>query len=1173
MTNDDYNITENSSSKNELEKLKEEKNKAQFKNTEYNSYIYPHLDDDEFNSKISAKKEFQFPYDGTIVDNETDLKSQAEYLCKKQTFLKPHQEFVKNFLSTQTPYNGLLLFHGTGTGKTCASIGITENMRDYLKYSGKVQKIIVVASPNVQDNFKTQLFDERKLVKTNTGWELSGCNGNKFLEDINITQLGKISKVKVVEKIKAVIRKYYSFIGYTKFANYIKKISSPPSVVKNKNKYISDKLNKVFSGSLVVIDEVHNIRPSASNKEGKHVSKELLKLVESVKQLKLLLLSATPMYNDPSEIIFLLNILNLNDGRSILHVNDIFDKFGNLKISSSGEEIGKQTLQNKTTGYVSYVRGENPYIFPYRIFPQLFNIENTFHDSTNKKPIKQFNGLAIAQNLQFIDVYLNKLGDYQHLVYDSVIEVMKSRFKDDEMHKYEEAASFGYTILQAPINVLNMVYPHPSIVTGQPIPVGFELKDLYGKIGLERIMSHSISKNPARKNMYEYKDPSLGKPFAPDEIGNYSNKLKNICNIITKSSGIVLIYSQYIDAGLIPVALALEEMGFARYGDKSKSLLKYPPDFKIDAHTMETRPSSDGHFKQAKYAMITGDILLSPKNNDEVIALTNSDNINGEKIKVVLISSAGSEGLDFSNIRQVHVLDPWYNMNRIEQIIGRAIRNCSHKNLPFENRNVQIYLHSTILNNQDIEAIDLYLYRYAENKAVKIGQVNRALKENAIDCLLNIEQSNFSANKMNLLVNQNISTGEIIQYQVGDKPFTSICDYMDSCHFSCRGNRSPIVAIDTNTYNDEFISSRISIIIQIIQLLMKERYIYTEQDLIEHIVNFKTFMIEEIHYALTKMINDKNIFIHDKYNQPGNLVNVGDLYLFHPAKLVNTNVSMNDRRLPFTEKIKDIAYNVSKSTYKKQNIDESDYDIMQWETMYQQIIDEEDDVTLPSWYASFIQIKDILLEDINEIILNEFLLHHILESLDLEETLTILTYVYNEDILSEFFTKVKDYYDSLLIHKDSYIGILLAHKTKPKLYTFENDKWIEARDTAQRVLAGEMIKRKPLVSEFAEIIGFIGHCTNNKMELKLKKKLAIEQEIKSGKKKQNTGFRVADTTKSQIISYINIVSETTRFSNPRDANIPKTPELIILLEMLLREKQYNNDDNKIWFQIPILGIL
>ena len=101
-------------------------------------------------------------------------------------------------------------------------------MRDYLKYSGKSQKIIVVASPNVQDNFKTQLFDERKLVKTNTGWKLSGCNGNKFLEDINISQLGNISKEQIIEKIKGLIRKYYSFVGYVKFANYILKISKVP---------------------------------------------------------------------------------------------------------------------------------------------------------------------------------------------------------------------------------------------------------------------------------------------------------------------------------------------------------------------------------------------------------------------------------------------------------------------------------------------------------------------------------------------------------------------------------------------------------------------------------------------------------------------------------------------------------------------------------------------------------------------------------------------------------------------------------------------------------------------------------------------------------------------------------------------------------------------------------
>ena len=185
---------------NQFLKYKEQKHQQFFEKNQTNPHIYPHLDDADFNSKISAKKEFQFMYDGKIINDADGLKQHADALCKMKTFLKPHQEFVKSFLSTQTPYNGLLLFHGTGTGKTCAAIGITENMRDYLKYSGKKQRIIVVASPNVQDNFKTQLFDERNLKQTTTGWELTGCNGNKFLDEIDITQLGRVPKQKVIEK-------------------------------------------------------------------------------------------------------------------------------------------------------------------------------------------------------------------------------------------------------------------------------------------------------------------------------------------------------------------------------------------------------------------------------------------------------------------------------------------------------------------------------------------------------------------------------------------------------------------------------------------------------------------------------------------------------------------------------------------------------------------------------------------------------------------------------------------------------------------------------------------------------------------------------------------------------------------------------------------------------------
>ena len=49
-------------------------------------------------------------------------------------------------------------------------------------------------------------------------------------------------------------------------------------------------------------------------------------------------------------------------------------------------------------------------------------------------------------------------------------------------------------------------------------------------------------------------------------IKNYSSKIHSICENIDGSEGIVLIYSQYIDAGIIPMALALEEMGFERNG-------------------------------------------------------------------------------------------------------------------------------------------------------------------------------------------------------------------------------------------------------------------------------------------------------------------------------------------------------------------------------------------------------------------------------------------------------------------------------------------------------------------------------------------------------------------------------------------------------------------------------
>ena len=89
----------------------------------------------------------------------------------------------------------------------------------------------------------------------------------------------------------------------------------------------------------------------------------MLDLVTHAENMKLMLLTATPMFNDYKEIIWLINLLNLNDNRFPIKISDVFDGNGNFT------ENGQQLLIRKITGYVSYVSGENPFTFPHRIWP------------------------------------------------------------------------------------------------------------------------------------------------------------------------------------------------------------------------------------------------------------------------------------------------------------------------------------------------------------------------------------------------------------------------------------------------------------------------------------------------------------------------------------------------------------------------------------------------------------------------------------------------------------------------------------------------------------------------------------------------------------------------------------------------------------------------------------
>ena len=1457
-------------------------------NPEDHAYLYPTLDDPNFNIKIAQKTEFMdTKYDGDIYNVE----EYAKILKTSEYELLPQQAFVRNFLSFQTPYNSLLLFHGLGSGKTCSAIGVCEEMRDYLKQMGVNKHIIIVASPNVQDNFKLQLFDERQLKEVDGIWTMKGCLGNKLLKEINPTGMKGLKREKVIHHVKNLINASYTFQGYVQFSNEIVRKSGNAKAsmdVKIKNLEIE------YSNSLVVIDEVHNIRISDDN-ENKNVAKNLMFLVSVVSNLRLLLLSATPMFNSYTEIIWLLNLLNMNDRRGIISVSDIFDKNGDWKKDVDGKEIGKDMLMRKATGYISYVRGENPYTFPFRVYPDRFATDHTFKIK-DEYPQYQLNGRKIPNNtkIEKLSLFLTNIGSYQQMGYNYIVDRLRNREeryittktgKQRKMPAFLDTKSVGYTDLQIPIEALNIIYPYDGLeelvkhiqpieyvdeeedtdsieiapskgnkkevveeiddvisngpqlspetgvlvdaiveqvnpikdankscpegkelnpktnrcvteckdefirdaefkckkvakqtrqapkpiiqipkdankscpegkelnpkttrcvteckdgfirdaefkckkVAKQPpvkeirlipkdvnklCPEGKELnpktnrcvteckdgfirdaefkckknqpydsnsllhiiegntksnlpsstsmsslfkspsselvggssssssndllfidpKELTGSQGLKRIMNYVDSTTPSIKGQFEYKRDAPH-VFEPNEIGKYSAKIKNICNSIynketnTVSEGIILIYSSYIDAGIIPMSLALEEMGFIPYGEKSKPLFNNPPTPSVDVRTMQP-PASKKDFKPARYIMITGDHRISPNNDSAVKAVTNNNNIftedengiitdvSGEIIKVVLISQAGSEGLDFKAIRQVHILEPWYNVNRIEQIIGRAVRNNSHKDLPFSKRNVQIFLYGTMLENSKEEAVDLYVYRMSEVNAIKIGKVTRLLKQTAVDCIINHDQTeliakNFEKIEENKDIVQVLSDKQVLNnFIIGDINNSATCDFME-CEFKCLPD-TILEDSDENvaTYNETFMLVNTDKIIQKIKMLMKMRYFYKKNDLFALINIPKKYPVSQIYAGLTQIINDNSEYIIDKYGRTGYLINIGDYYLFQPSELNYKNISIYNRSVPVDYKHNMVKFkitnNIAKPVIDKHAISdkiEEEIDtniviegkkivdsmfenyILTLETSNLSVKKDIDKLLRgnDNWYQlcgilmrQMTKEKDIIRVDTDQErleilkrleILESFLIEHIVDSLMMREKVDLLNYIYSDkdlelkltnERMKRFYGKMKKYVLTKFIVGKGLTGIVLFNGPSRienlHIFILDQNIWVPAKPEDKRDLNNAILNKYKLKTNLSKYVGFIGFENNQKY---------MVYQVKDTENKRSTGFRCDQSGKKKIMNILNDIEITDKYQSKVTKDGDKL--LCVRQELTLRGFQAQNLDNKTWF--------
>jgi hypothetical protein len=197
-------------------------------------------------------------------------------------------------------------------------------------------------------------------------------------------------------------------------------------------------------------------------------------------------------------------------------------------------------------------------------------------------------------------------------------------------------------------------------------------------------------------------------------LKKYSPKMLQMLDIIERSKGLCFVYSAFRSMeGLQIFSLILETNGFGNYKSKSK----------------------------LKYAIWSGQ--ESEEERNEILKIFNSaDNKDGSLIKVLMTTSAGAEGLDLKNIRNVLIMEPYWHEVRAQQVIGRANRFMSHMDLDEKDRVVDVYRFHTVMTKEqkaqikDEESTDEYIYDIALKKMKYTNEIKEMLKKVSIDCHL-----------------------------------------------------------------------------------------------------------------------------------------------------------------------------------------------------------------------------------------------------------------------------------------------------------------------------------------------------------------------------------------------------------------------------------------------------
>jgi hypothetical protein len=617
----------------------------------------------------------------------------------------------------------------------------------------------------------------------------------------NYNTLSEIEKSEINNQINTMINNSFDFINYNGLRLQRKKEKSPSDTSK-KNTYISDmiKNGNPFDNKCIIIDEIHNLISRIVNK-GK-VGTALYKLLMEAKNCKLILLSGTPIINKSYEIGFIINILTglqydyyIKLGNLNIDTYDLLDKIPyvdtveidninkhlkvkllplgfvyknrkTLKIGRyEGSILDNDDIINLVTNYLKGNKIKSVNFKKYKIFPET---EKEFDDLFYNKEKKQVDNkkLFAKKILGVVSYYSN----YDKSLYPSIkINEIEVAMNDRQFSLYEKARSKERKLEQSSnqFSSNSSVYRFYSRAFGNFIfPENFKrpfpsdpfneknsnnkvdeeiLKNLAKNLGEENNENKNVVHNKKIQEILKNLEKSNKNYLHFDNLQELSPKMKEIL-IKLKEHKKALIYTQFrMIEGVGIMRLILLKNGWSEFKIKKEN-----GEWVVHPESLNNKPKFM-IFEGTKEDMgILLKIYNMDKNNIPDSIKKQLDFESGKNIiDIIMITVSGAEGISLKEVRQVHILEPYWNYVRIDQIIGRAVRTCSHTRLPPEDRNVEVFIYNIKYTANQIEnsftiqsqdkglTSDQYIYNEALNKKKVIDQMLDLLKTAAVDCGLN----------------------------------------------------------------------------------------------------------------------------------------------------------------------------------------------------------------------------------------------------------------------------------------------------------------------------------------------------------------------------------------------------------------------------------------------------